>query len=70
MKSTDPDYLVWCSQIGRDYQIKDMATSHIINCLRAIQDGKVVRRQRFIIPFKKELARRHSELGECIYGDV
>ena len=64
------NHLIWKARNGEEYTIEEMETDHIKNCLKAIAKGKVVRRERFIVLFQKELARRGSDLGEIIYGEV
>lgn len=48
----------WKTQNGETLLIKDMKTSHIKNCLKAIEDGKVIASDDYITTFEKELEFR------------
>lgn len=59
---------VWWTKEMQPIPLVEMETSHIKNCIAMIEGEKNWRRM-YLVPLKKELARRHSELGEILYGN-
>ena len=59
----------WYTKDYRPMTLDIMSVSHIEKCIAMIQKSETGWRIEFLVPLRKELARRNSELGEIIYGD-
>lgn len=53
-----PNNPIWIGADGQRYNIEDMSTSHIKNCLKLIYKNNGNWRQNFIRPFECELRKR------------
>lgn len=51
---------IWETKDHRFYRIKDMGTSHIMNCMELIKKSNFEWRGRYYELFEKELKRRHK----------
>ena len=59
---------IWYTRLGDGHALADMSNEHIKKCIAMIEESDTGWRIEFLVPLKKELARRKSELGEIIYG--
>lgn len=60
---------IWVTKDGQRYKLHEMDTDHIQNSIKMIESRNNWRRH-FLIPLKKELAKRNAPMGELIYGNV
>lgn len=58
----------WVTRKLEPIAIVDMTDNHIQRCISLIESKDGWRRE-YLVPLKKELAKRNGTIGDLVYGD-